>query len=161
LVVKQFQQPESRELVVLLDLVIPSDTSEETRRAYIKTEDTAVEFVATLVDKMTHGNVGSITVTIADSSPTLASRITARSQGYALLDRLGNARGSTKSTLGSALQLLEREYRHVEHLIIISTRSMPAQWADESGPTIAPFWRSMQWINTQAGDTIKYFTPSE
>lgn len=161
LVVKQFQQPESRELVVLLDLVIPSDTSEETRRAYIKTEDTAVEFVATLVDKMTHGNVGSITVTIADSSPTLASRITARSQGYALLDRLGNARGSTKSTLGSALQLLEREYRHVEHLIIISTRSMPARWADESGPTIAPFWRSMQWINTQAGDTIKYFTPSE
>lgn len=161
LVVRQFQQPESRELVLLLDLVIPSDNSEEARRAYIKVEDKAVEFVATLVHQMTHGNVGSITVTIADSSPTVASRITARSQGHALLDRLGNARGGTASTLSTALQLLERDHRHIEHLIVVSTRSMPSRWTDDSGLTIAPFWRSIQWIDTQAGDTNKFFAPAE
>lgn len=161
LVVRQFQQPESRELIVVLDLLIPSDTSEEARRKYIKTEDTAVEFVATLVHQMTHGNVGSITVTIADSQPALASRIMARSQGHALLDRLGNARGGAKSTLSTALQLLERDYRHVEHLIVVSTRPMPTRWSDDAGENIAPFWRSIQWIDTHAGETSKYFVPAE
>jgi uncharacterized protein (DUF58 family) len=161
LVVRQFQQPESRELILVLDLLIPSDTSEEARRTYIKTEDTAVEFVATLVHQMTHGNVGSITVTIADSQPALASRIMARSQGHALLDRLGNARGGTKSTLSTALHLLERDYRHVEHLIVVSTRPMPTRWSDDAGENIAPFWRSIQWIDTQAGETNKYFVPAE
>jgi uncharacterized protein (DUF58 family) len=161
LVVKQFQQPESRELVIALDLLIPADTSEEARRAYIKVEDTAVEFVATLVHQMTHGNVGSITIAIADYNPTLASRVSARSHGHALLDRLANARGSTIPTLSRALQLLEREQRHVQHLIVISTRNMPSQWADPDGPNVTPFWQSIQWIDTQAGETNKYFVPSE
>lgn len=160
LVVKQFQQPESRELVFVLDLLIPPNATEEARQAYFQVEDLAVEFVATMVHEITRGNTGSITVSIADSNPTLASRITARSQGHALLDRLGNARGGTKPTLAVALQLLERDHRHVERLIVVSTRSMPSQWLDDSGSTIAPFWRSMQWIDVRAGDTTRYFTPS-
>ena len=144
----------------MLDLTIPANATEETRRAYFQVEDLAVEFVATMVHEMARGNTGSITVSIADSNPTLASRITARSQGHALLDRLGNARGGTKPTLAAALQLLERDHRHVERLIVVSTRSMPSQWLDDSGSPIAPFWRSMQWIDVRAGGTARYFTPS-
>lgn len=162
LVVKQFQQPESRELVVVLDLVIPPDSDLEARKAYIKTEDTAVEFVAALVHQMTHGNFGSITVAIADSQPTLALRVSARSQGHALLDRLGNARGESRSNLVSTLHLLERDLRYVDHLIVVSTRAMPSQMSDEeSGPSLAHFWRSLQWINAEAGETAKYFAPAE
>jgi uncharacterized protein (DUF58 family) len=161
LVVKQFQQPESRELVILLDLLIPGDASEQARREYFKIEDLAVEFVATLVHEMTHANIGSITVSIADYNPTLASRITARSQGHALLDRLGNARGDTKPASAKALQLLERDHRHVERLIVVSTRSMPSNWLDDSGVRIAPFWRSMHWIDVRAGETARYFTPAD
>lgn len=160
LVVKQFQQPESRELVILLDLVASSESSEEARKANLLVEDIAVEFVATMVYEMTHGNIGSITVCIADSNPTLASRVTARSQGHALLDRLGTARGGTKTTLATALQLLERDHRHVDRLIVVSSRSMPAQWSDESGVRIAPFWRSFQWVDVRAGETLKYFSPA-
>jgi hypothetical protein len=148
-------------LVIVLDLVIPAENSEEARRRYIKVEDTAVEFVATLVHQMTHGNVGSITVAIADSNPTLASRVSARSHGHALLDRLAHARGSTKSHLAETLQLLEREQRHVAHLIVVSTRSMPSRWSEPDGPSVTPFWRSVQWIDTQAGETNKYFAPTE
>lgn len=160
LVVKQFQQPESRELVILLDLVSSNESAEEARKSGLLIEDIAVEFVATLVHEMTHANIGSITVTIADSTPTLASRITARSQGHALLDRLGNARGGSKPTLANALQLLERDHRHVERLIVVSTRSMPATWTDDAGVRIAPFWRSLQWIDVRAGETLRYFSPA-
>lgn len=160
LVVKQFQQPESRELVILLDLVSSNESSDEARKTNLLIEDIAVEFVATLVHEMTHANIGSITVTIADSTPTLASRITARSQGHALLDRLGNARGGSKPTLANALQLLERDHRHVERLIVVSTRSMPATWTDDAGVRIAPFWRSLQWIDVRAGETLRYFSPA-
>ncbi len=162
LVVKQFQQPESRELVLLLDLVIPSDPSLEARKRYVLIEDTAVEFLATLVHQMTHANVGSITVAIADAQPTVASRVAARSQGHALLDRLANARGGTAATLIPAMKMLERENRHVEHLIVVSTRPMPAPSADALAlDSIAPFWRSVQWLNADAGETAKYFAPAE
>jgi len=162
LVVKQFQQPESRELVVLLDLVIPPDSSLEARKQYIHTEDTAVEFVATLVHQMTHANVGSITVAIADAQPNVATRISARAQGYVLLERLANARGATKPSLAAALALLEREHRHVEHLIVVSTRAMPASW-DGNGveSAIAPFWQTMQWLDMESGDATKYFARAE
>lgn len=177
LVVKQFQQPESRELIVLLDLMIPSEFDKEARKNYIKVEDTAVEFVATLAHQMTSGNIGSISVAIADAQPTVASRVAGRAQSYFLLERLAHARGGTQSQLLPTLRLLEREHRFVDHLIVISTRAMPNQvneaWdhsAHRSGSlkssspqndTVTPFWRSFQWINVSAGETAKYFVPAE
>lgn len=162
LVVKQFQQPESRELFVLLDLVIPPESDVEARQVYLKVEDTAVEFVATLVHQMTTSNAGAITVAIADTQPTVASRVVARSQAFHLLERLANARAGKEASLIPALHLLEREHRHIDHLIVVSTRAMPqALSRDSVTESIAPFWRSFQWLNVNAGESSRYFQPAE
>jgi uncharacterized protein (DUF58 family) len=162
LVVKQFQQPESRELFLLLDMVIPPESDVEARKAYIKVEDTAVEFVATLVHQMTTSNAGAITVAIADSQPTVASRIAARSQAFQLMDRLANARGGKEPQLIDALHLLEQEHRHIDHLIVISTRAMPNSLTqDKITEAISPFWRSFQWIDVHADESSRYFLPAD
>jgi hypothetical protein len=161
-VVKQFQQPESRELFLLLDMVIPPESDVEARKAYIKVEDTAVEFVATLVHQMTTSNAGAITVAIADSQPTVASRIAARSQAFQLMDRLANARGGKEPQLIDALHLLEQEHRHIDHLIVISTRAMPNSLTqDKITEAISPFWRSFQWIDVHADESSRYFLPAD
>ncbi|MFN7629648.1 MAG: hypothetical protein ACK5PZ_22705, partial [Pirellula sp.] len=88
-----------------------------------------------------------------------------------------HARGGTQSQLLPTLRLLEREHRFVDHLIVISTRSMPNQVTESldpgshrSGPlksttpqgdAVTPFWRTFQWINVSAGETTKYFVPAE
>jgi uncharacterized protein (DUF58 family) len=162
LVVKQFQQPESRELFVLLDLVIPPESDVEARQVYLKVEDTAVEFVATLVHQMTTSNAGAITVAIADTQPTVASRVVARSQAFHLLERLANARAGKEASLIPALHLLEREHRQIDHLIVVSTRAMPQSLSrDPVTDSIAPFWRSFQWLNVNAGESSRYFQPAE
>ena len=162
LVVKQFQQPESRELVLVLDLVIPPESEVEARKVYIKVEDTAVEFVSTLVHQMTTSNVGSISVAIADSQPDVAARVAARSQAHFLQDRLANARGGKEPQLLPTLQLLERDHRFIEHLIVVSTRAMPNSLSQDTiTQSIAPFWRSFQWIDVNAGEAKRFFQPSE
>ncbi|MFM8573492.1 MAG: DUF58 domain-containing protein, partial [Pirellula sp.] len=97
LVVKQFQQPENQELVILLDLV-GSGTNGD-----LPIEDTAVEFVATLVHQITSSNIGSVTVAISDATPTVASRVSAKSQAYFLQERLATAHGRPSSALGETL----------------------------------------------------------
>ncbi len=162
LVVKQFQQPESRELFILLDLAIPPESERDARSRYLKAEDLAVEFVATLVHQMTNANIGSVTIAIADQEPTVALRVQARSQTQHLLDRLGVARGSSNDSLVEALQLLERDCRFVPHLIVISTRARPDRViGHRSESEIVPFWRSIDWLNADNGDIARYFVPAE
>jgi uncharacterized protein (DUF58 family) len=160
LVVKQFQQPENQELVILLDLV-GSVTNGD-----LPIEDTAVEFVATLVHQITSSNIGSVTVAISDATPTVASRVSAKSQAYFLQERLATAHGRPSSALGETLALLEREHRTVDHLLVISTRAMPENFGDAEkasastlGTTHA-FWRSIRWIDVHAVETNRYFTPA-
>jgi hypothetical protein len=75
---------------------------------------------------------------------------------------LANARGGNKPTVNEALELLEREVRHIEHLIVVSTRPMPAVLTENGGNAgVTPFWRSVQWLNVQARDTDKYFVQAD
>ena len=166
LVVKQFQQPENQELVILLDLYEPNVSDENARKEYEVYEDTAVEFVATLVHHITSSNIGSVTVAISDSTPTVASRVSAKSQAYYLQERLATAHGRPVSVLGETLALLEREHRTVDHLLVISTRSMPEHFGDAKKASQATlgtahaFWRSIRWLDIRASEPSRYFTPT-
>lgn len=166
LVVKQFQQPENQELVILLDLHSPSLNDEAARKDYVRIEDSAVEFVATLVHQITSSNVGSVTVAISDATPTVASRVSAKSQAYFLQERLATAEGRASSQLGETLALLEREHRTVDHLLVISTRAMPEHFGDAKQASVATlgtthaFWRSIRWIDVRSSEPARYFTPA-
>jgi len=89
LVVKQFQQPDNRELIILLDLIELTPESNVSEEKYQDVEDKAVEFVATMVHHITASNIGSVTVAIGDLNPTIACRIASKSQWRS--DRIRNA----------------------------------------------------------------------
>jgi uncharacterized protein (DUF58 family) len=166
LVVKQFQQPENQELVILLDLFEPIASDETTKKEFASIEDSAVEFVATLVHQITSSNIGSVSVAISDATPTVASRVAAKSQAYFVQERLATAHGRSISSLGEALALLEREHRTVDHLLVISTRAMPENFGDSQKASQATlgtshaFWRSIRWIDVRASEASRYFTPA-
>ena len=161
LVVKQFQQADSRELVVLLDLFTESSLNLPNNELKEKHAELAIEFVATLVNHFAGSNFGLITVAIADSEPTIASRVQSRSQGSRLQDRLALSHSGGPGQLEIALGLLERDFRRVENLLVVSTRpraNFESQKQTDSGIV---FWRSMSWLDVSAGDLTRYFTPAE
>ena len=161
LMVKQFQQADSREFVVLLDvssdeLVDPSQA--ESHRKHV---ELAIEFVATLANHIVSTNFGTITVAIADSQPAIASRIQSRSQSSGLLDRLAISQSGDKNSIDAALNLLEREFRRVEHLLVVSTRSREVYQLNDRQNAGIVFWRSMTWLDVSVGNLAKYFVPAE
>ncbi|MCU0712907.1 MAG: DUF58 domain-containing protein [Pirellula sp.] len=183
LMVKQFQRTETREYVILLDLPPrprkQNGSSEKTSGASDVNdhhdEDVAVEFVATIAQHVCASNHAVLTVTIADQSETLALRVQTRTQTHALHERLGTAKSGPESTLAKALQLLEREVRHVDHLLVVSTRPQPESFTSRDGLGDAPgsmnidksseqvpivFWRHMMWIDVSNKELAPYFQPA-
>ena len=161
LVVKQFQQADSRELVVLLDLFSITNSDQSSLEANQKHTELAVEFVATLVNHFANSNFGVITLAIADAEPTIASRIQSRSQGSGLLDRLSLSHSGGPRQIGIALNLLERDFRRIENLLVVSTRPRAAFESHEQQDSGIVFWRSMTWLDVSAGDLTRYFVPAE
>ncbi|MEQ1827892.1 MAG: DUF58 domain-containing protein [Pirellula sp.] len=161
LVVKQFQNENSRELVVLLDLFRPGNLSQTNSDKWTQQEDLAVEFVGTLVHHIATSNFGLITVGIADSSPAIAARVQSRSQGNGVLDRLAVAKGCEGDEFFQALRMIEVEHRRAEHLLVVSTRPRidMTQHRDDSDPVV--FWRTLNWLDVNSSDLKKYFAPGE
>jgi uncharacterized protein (DUF58 family) len=160
LVVKQFQQADSRELVVLLDL-FPSASSTHSPEAHAKDAELAIEFLATMVSHIASTNFAIISVGISDANPTVASRIQSRSQCSGLLDRLATAHCDDEDRIQKALALLELEFRRVQNVLVISTRPQPTLKSDDPANAPFVFWRQMTWLDVSAGSTKKYFTPAE
>lgn len=170
LVVKQFQQPDNRELVVLLDLAESGIADDAVR---LQVEDRAVEFVATLVHQITASSTGAVTVAISDADPMVACRVASKAQATFLQERLATASGEKRvgvqevSRLVRTLQLLEREVRVIDQLLVISTRRMPEQLlqafdAQQGAASVdavahAVFWRSMRWVDVRESEVAKYF----
>ena len=138
-----------------------SNQAPTNRETHEKSAELAVEFVATLVNHIALTNFGIITVAIADSQPTIASRIQSRSQSSGLLDRLAIAHCDEDDKIETALGMLEREFHRVENLLVVSTRSRDSHHARDPSNAPIVFWRSMNWLDVGAGNITKYFAPSE
>lgn len=183
LMVKQFQRTETREYVIVLDLPPrarkPLSNGEKNAQAADSSEshdeDLAVEFVATIAQHVCSSNHAVLSVAIADQSETLALRVQTRTQTHALHERLGVAKSGPSATLNKALHLLEREVRHVDHLLVVSTRPKPdsfasldrdsvLQEANERSPAAEDlpivFWRHMIWIDVSNKELAPYFQPA-
>lgn len=161
LMVKQFQQSDSRELVVLLDLSGSNPNADARSERQEKAMEVAIEFVATMTNHIVSSNFGIITVAIADHKPTIACRIQSRSQSSGLLDRLAIAQSGDQDSLESALSLLEREFRRVDNLLVVSTRSRESYHLQDRQNAGIVFWRSMLWLDASDSQLTKYFTPAE
>jgi hypothetical protein len=147
--------------VVVLDLFYgdPSKNGKSTEQD--KFEDLAVEFVASIANYAASSNQGVISVAIADADPTLAFRVQTRTQTHSLMDRLGTAKIGKRDGLPKALGFLERELRHVDRLIVVSTR--PEALSTERLATTdgcVVFWRSCVWLDVSSGALDRYFTPA-
>jgi uncharacterized protein (DUF58 family) len=175
LVIKQFQQEDSQEFVILLDLYRPKDLPKSSKdkllEKYIALEDQAIEFVSTVVNQIATTNHGVISVAIADSHPELVSRVASRAQASSLLDRLAVASHADGNATIEAMQLMEREHLRVAKLVVVSTRSRTQV---ESNKTLssslkklnnnfetAPFWKSMTWLDVSSDDLCDYFARAE
>jgi uncharacterized protein (DUF58 family) len=161
LVVKQFQNEDSRELVVLLDLYrenSPGTGNQEDKQIQ---EDLAVEFVATLVHHVATSNFGVVTIGFADAEPTIATRVQSRSQSSGVLDRLAIATGCRGAEIHETVQMLEAEHRRIENLVVVSTRPrIDLSKIREAGDSVV-FWRTLNWLDVGSGDLKRYFTPAE
>jgi hypothetical protein len=144
----------------------PKDCNEKVGRFGETNPTKSVVGLAHPRDTNRSSNIGSVTVAISDATPTVASRVSAKSQAYYLQERLATAHGRPVSVLGETLALLEREHRTVDHLLVISTRSMPEHFGDAKKASQATlgtahaFWRSIRWIDIRASETSRYFTPT-
>ncbi len=161
LMVKQFQQADSKELTVLLDLFPDAKGDSPNSDSHEKMSELAIEFVATLVNHFAASNFGVISVAIADSEPTLASRIQSRSQSSGLLDRLAIAHRGADDKIDTALSLMEQEFRRVENVLVVSTRPKNSAQSHDPQNVSIVFWKSMTWLNVSAGDITKYFARAE
>lgn len=164
LMVKQFQRSDSREFILVLDLCFPTSSSRITREQFESTEDLAVEFAASVANQIASSNNAVLTMAIADSQPTIAVRIQTRAQNTALLDRLGTARAGENDGLPLALEMLEGEYRRVENLLVVSTRSkhqaMAPSIRSPSQDRNILFWKNLIWLNVANEEIAPYFQPS-
>ncbi|XZE21730.1 DUF58 domain-containing protein [Pirellulaceae bacterium SH449] len=183
LMVKQFQRTETREFVIVLDLspLDPEETGsvEKTngRKAAdaLQYEDLAVEFVSSMAQHICASNHAVLTVAIADADPALALRVQTRTQTHALQERLGIAKSAKVSNFIKALQLLEKEVRHVDHLLVVSTRRQPGFLpasdrgnstekqglpTSDSGEAPVVYWRHMAWVNVANKELEPYFSPA-
>ncbi len=158
LMVKQFQRADNQELVLVLDLFRPKSGSQESS---IASEDLAVEFVATVAGAISASNSAILTLAIADSHPTIASKIQTRGQNGALLDRLAIATPGEEDGLPAALELLEQEYRLVRNLVVISTRGkeeiLTSGIRSEKNDRTIQFWNQLVWLNASNRDLAPFF----
>lgn len=161
LMIKQFQQADSKELTVLLDLFHDAKHDSQNSDSHAKMAEQAIEFVATLVNHFAVSHFGVITVAIADSEPTIASRIQSRSQSSGLLDRLAVAHSGSEDTIDVALNLIEQEFRRVENLLVVSTRPRDSAQSNDPQNFSIVFWKSITWLDVSAGDITKYFARAE
>lgn len=161
LVVKQFQNEDSKELIVLIDLYRPNVRVPEKLEQFAKIEDLAIEFVATLVHHIASSNFGVITLGIADANPVIANRIQTRSQCNGVLERLAIATYGQQGEFYEALRMIEREHHRVEHLVIVSTRPTIDVSQLKRGEDSFRFWRTLSWIDAGAGDLKKFFVPAD
>jgi hypothetical protein len=77
------------------------------------------------------------------------------------MDRLGTAKHGKRDGLPRALDLLEREFRHVDRMIVVSTRPQALATARlESKQGHVVFWRSCIWLDVSTGALDRYFTPA-
>lgn len=163
LMVKQFQRSDSREFILVLDLCLPPTSSRMTREEFDRTEDLAIEFAATIANHMATSNNAVLTLAIADSEPTIAVRVQTRAQNTALLDRLGTAHAGEVDGLPAALEMLEREYRRVENLLVVSTRPKHQAMAPSIRATNQDrniqFWKNLIWLNVANEEIAPYFQP--
>jgi uncharacterized protein (DUF58 family) len=161
LVVKQFQNEDSREWVILLDLFEDRHRGSASNNDTLSAEDLAVEFAATLVNYVAGTQTGVITVAIADSQPVLASRVQSRSHASGVLDRLAVASSCSGSQIFDTLRMLELEHRRVESLVVISTRpKINLTLSTELGNAVV-FWHTLHWLDVASGDLKKYFVPGD
>jgi len=160
LVVKQFQQEDSQEYVILLDLH-RSKTVGKIMDTTINLEDLAIEFVATLVSHIVGSNSGVITVAISDSKPEIADRIRSRSQSSHLLDRLAIATSNKDTQTWDTLRLIEREHGRVPKLVVVSTRPRVDLTLSTTNEKNVIFWNHLTWLNVGAGDLQSYFARGE
>ena len=160
LVVKQFQQEDSQEYVILLDLHRPKILG-KIMDTTINVEDLAIEFVATLVNYIVGSNSGVITVAISDSKPEIADRIRSRSQASHLLDRLAVASTNRDSHTWETLRLIEREHGRVPKLVVVSTRPRVDLSSSTANEKNVVFWNHLTWLNVGAGDLQAYFARGE
>lgn len=192
LMVKQYQQSSSQELILLLDLH-RSDLNEQIADPAVSAklailsrqiEEWCVEFAATVVTYVSNSSSTILTLAIADRQPTVASKLQTRGQAMAVLDRLATSLPSSSSpasnqdihnspaipgsarlgeTLASTLELLEREFRRVDNLVVVSTRSRTAAMGNDlftpDGKRILPFWNQVTWIDASNSELTPYFKP--
>ena len=158
--VKQFQQEDSQEYVILLDLH-RSKTVGKIMDTTINLEDLAIEFVATLVSHVVGSNSGVITVAISDSKPEIADRIRSRSQSSHLLDRLAIATSNKDTQTWDTLRLIEREHGRVPKLVVVSTRPRVDLTLSTTNEKNVIFWNHLTWLNVGAGDLQSYFARGE
>lgn len=160
LVVKQFQQEDSQEYVLLLDLHRPKMVG-KIMDTTINLEDLAVEFVATLTNYIVGSNSGVITVAIFDTKPELADRVRSRSQSSHLMDRLAIAGTNREIEIWNPLRLIEREHGRVPKLVVVSTRPRVDFSSSQTNEKNVVFWNQLTWLNVGAGDLQGYFERGE
>lgn len=193
LMVKQYQQASSQELVLLLDLHCPQSISStssgveqgqqvsptktelaqqslEQTEKYNAIEETCVEFAASIATYIANSTSTILTLGLADREPTIASKLQTRGQAMAVLDRLATAhsgitaKDEPASSLACTLELLEREFRRVDNLVVVSTRSqasaMQGELQSPDGKLILPFWNQLTWIDASQGELSPYFKPT-
>lgn len=161
--VRQFEQQQRMQSVVLLDL--HGRTESERTLAESTSIEKAISFMATLAVELVGRGRHKLSVAIAGREvmelPNVQSRILVND----LLDHLASAASTTQQVLPEALERLQASLVRNPQLIVISTRSnaLPqalAAMPETLGKRVLERI-SVRWLNVAADDLEPYFQWSE
>jgi uncharacterized protein (DUF58 family) len=160
LVVRQFEQPRSRDLAILLDLWKP----DQPKREHEENIELAVSFAATILNDACRKGANDVYLILADLQPRMTGGPASPVMLQDAMERLALAEAQHRDYTPQLFELLFSRISPGMEVVLLSTRPVdladPARWGRiEADPAHRAVLRRTRVIDTSSPELGNYFQP--
>ncbi len=158
LVVRQFEQPRNRDVVLLLDLWQP-DRPEAADRANV---ELAVSFAATIIADLCRKGDSNVYLSVGDHRAECAGGPASPALLQEMMEQLATIEGHSRDDLADVLAQAERRAGSAAELVLIATRRVdlddPARWGRLAGDAaLRAMLRRVRAIDVSSPELGRFF----
>ena len=158
--VRQFEQPHSRDAAIVLDLWRPAEAD----AARLENIELAVSFAATLAAELCRTGSSDVFLVAADPEPRLTGGPGSAALLQDVLERLALIEASNQDRVPALLQLAATGVEAGTEIVLVSTRPLDLAHADYAGrlpgEVVRRFGgRGLRIVDTSSENLAQYFLP--
>jgi uncharacterized protein (DUF58 family) len=157
--VRQFEQPHSRDVAVVLDLWRPADAD----AAWLENVELAVSFAATLAAELCRTGSSDVFLVAADPEPRLTGGPGSAALLQDIMERLALIEADPHDRVPELLQIATSGIESGTEIVVISTRPLDLSRADYAGRLPGDVTRrggrGLKIVDTSSADLARYFLP--